>query len=63
MWNAITGLVGEIKRCEEAGATVAAVCLAYVCIDTMAYFHDSPRKAGTKAGGLHFVGGWLSQGR
>jgi len=37
MWKGVTGLVEEIKRCEKAGATVAAVCMAYVCIDTMAF--------------------------
>lgn len=37
MWNAITGLVADIKRCEEAGATAAAVALAYIAMDTMAY--------------------------
>ena len=37
MWAAITGLLAEIKRCEAAGATTAAVAVAYVCIDTMAF--------------------------
>lgn len=37
MWAAITGLLAEIKRCEAAGATTAAVAMAYVCIDTMAF--------------------------
>lgn len=37
MWNGISGLIAEIKRCEVAGATTAAVAMAYVCIDTMAY--------------------------
>ena len=36
-WNSITGIVTEIKRCEKAGATVAAVAMAYICIDTMAF--------------------------
>ncbi len=29
--------MAEIKRCEEAGATTAAVAMAYVIIDTMAF--------------------------
>lgn len=37
MWAAIAGLLAEIKRCEAAGATTAAVAMAYVCIDTMAF--------------------------
>jgi hypothetical protein len=36
MWGAITGLIAEIKRCEDAKATTAAVAMAYICIDTMA---------------------------
>ena len=35
LWAGITGLVKEIKRCEEAGAVAAAVAMAYICIDTM----------------------------
>jgi hypothetical protein len=37
MWNAITGLVAQVKRCEEVGATAAAVAIAYIAIDTMAF--------------------------
>ncbi len=37
MWDRITGLVAEIKKCEEAGATISAVSMAYICIDTMAF--------------------------
>lgn len=37
MWGGITGIIAEIKRCEAAGATIAAVTMAYVCIDTMAF--------------------------
>jgi len=37
MWNGIRDIVAEIKRCESAGATMAAVTMAYVCIDTMAF--------------------------
>lgn len=36
MWNGPINLVREIKLCEKAGATMAAVALCYVCIDTMA---------------------------
>jgi hypothetical protein len=37
MWAGITGLVREVKQCEAAGFTMAALALAYVGIDTMAY--------------------------
>lgn len=37
MWNGVTDLVAEIKKCEAAGATTAAVAMAFVCIDTMAF--------------------------
>lgn len=37
MWNGVSGLIAEIKRCEGAGATTAAVAMAFVCIDTMAF--------------------------
>lgn len=37
MWQGVSGLVAEIKRCEAAGATTAALALAFVCIDTMAF--------------------------
>jgi hypothetical protein len=37
MWDAIAGLIAEIKRCEDAGATTAAVAMSYVAIDTMAF--------------------------
>ena len=30
-------IVAEIKRCEDAGATMAAVAMAYICIDAMAF--------------------------
>ncbi len=38
MWEAaVKGIIAEFKKCEEAGITVAAVAMSYVCIDTMAY--------------------------
>lgn len=37
MWKGISGLLAEIKRCEAAGATTAAVAMAFVCIDTMSF--------------------------
>lgn len=45
MWAGITGLVEELKRCEAAGVTAAALVLAYVCIDTMAYLSLPPDKS------------------
>lgn len=37
MWDAITGLVAEIRKCESAGAMQAGIALAYISIDTMAF--------------------------
>src|SRR5216684_6475820 len=37
MWDGVLALVAEIKKCEEAGATAAAVAMAFVCVDTMAF--------------------------
>ena len=37
MWDGVSGLIAEIKCCEKAGATTAAVAMAYICIDTMAF--------------------------
>ncbi len=37
MWDGVEALIAEIRRCEQAGATVSAVAMAYVCIDTMAF--------------------------
>jgi len=37
MWSGVNGLIQEIKKCEAADATTAAVTMAYVCIDTMAF--------------------------
>lgn len=45
MWNAITGIIAEIKRCEAASATIAAVAMAYVCIDTMAFLSMPANKS------------------
>ena len=42
MWGALKGLIEEIKRCEAAGANTAAICMAYVCIDTMSFLGMSP---------------------
>lgn len=37
MPQAVAGLIDQIKRCEAAGATTAALAMAFVCIDTMAF--------------------------
>ncbi len=37
MWSGVIGLTQEIKRCKEAGATRAAIAMAFICIDTMAF--------------------------
>jgi len=37
MWAGVSGLIAEIKRCEAAGATTAAMAMAFVCMDTLAF--------------------------
>jgi hypothetical protein len=37
MTHPLLGILSEMKVCEKAGATTAALVLAFVCIDTMAY--------------------------
>jgi hypothetical protein len=44
MWKGIVGLVGELKQCEAAGATTAALAMAFVCIDTMAFLALPPTR-------------------
>jgi hypothetical protein len=36
-YKGILDLLNEIKKCEQAGATVGALALSFVCIDTMSY--------------------------
>lgn len=35
-WQAIVGLVSELKRCDECDITTASVAMAYICIDALA---------------------------
>jgi len=35
-WQCITGLVSDLKRCDEHGLTTASIALAYICIDSLA---------------------------
>lgn len=37
MWRCITGMAEEIRRCETAGATAAALAMAFISIDTMTF--------------------------
>lgn len=53
MWKGVSGLVAEIKRCEAAGATTAAVAMAFVCIDTMAFLALPPER--DKQGRVDFI--------
>lgn len=45
MWNAIKDIIAEMKKCEAAGATMAAVTMAFVCIDTMAFLSMPENKS------------------
>jgi hypothetical protein len=35
-WKSITGIVSELKRCDECGITTASVAMAFICIDALA---------------------------
>lgn len=35
-WQAISGLVAELKRCDQCGITTASIAMAYICIDALA---------------------------
>jgi hypothetical protein len=37
VWDGVKTLIEEIRKCQKAGATISAVAMAYVCIDTMAF--------------------------
>lgn len=60
MWNAIKGLVDEIKSSENAGATASAVAMAFVCMDTMAYLSlPAGRETQCKADFIAWVNTYL----
>jgi hypothetical protein len=62
MWKPIGGLIQEIKRCEGAGATTAALALCYVCIDTMAFLAlPADREKQGKADFMQWVDTYLTQ--
>ena len=35
-WKSITGIVSELKRCDECGITTASIAMACICIDALA---------------------------
>lgn len=37
MWTGVDGLIAEVKRCQAAEATTAALAMAFICIDTMTF--------------------------
>ena len=60
MWDAINGLIDEIKLCERAGATSSAVVMAFVCMDTMAYLSlPADREKQSKADFIAWVNSYL----
>jgi hypothetical protein len=60
MWDAIKGLVDEIKTCEKAGAITSAVAMSFVCIDTMAYLSlPAGRETQGKADFIAWVDAYL----
>jgi hypothetical protein len=60
MWKGIGGLIQEIKKCEAAGATTAAIAMAYICIDTMAFLAlPAGQKSQTKGDFIAWVDTYL----
>lgn len=43
-WQAIIGLISELKRCDECDITTASVAMAFICIDTLASLSRSTDK-------------------
>ena len=59
-YGALSDFVREIKKCEAAGATMAAATLCYVCIDTLAYLSMSlDRNNTTKKDFIDWVNTYL----
>ena len=60
LMDQIVNLVREIKKCEEAEATMAAVIMCFVCIDTMAFLAmPAERNRNTRADFVHWVNRYL----
>lgn len=60
MWNGISALIDEIKKCEAAGATSAALAMAYICIDTMTFLSlPSDRENQSRADFIAWVNTYL----
>jgi hypothetical protein len=60
MWSGVEGLISEIKSCQAAGASVAAVAVAFVCIDTMAFLSlPAQRKSQGRADFMAWVATYL----
>src|SRR5262249_57578437 len=59
-WEGIGGRGRELKGCEAAGATAAAVVMAYVCIDAMAYLSmPADKSEQTRQDFIAWVDGYL----
>jgi len=44
-WFLITGLISELKACDEAGLVTASLAMSFVCIDTLTNLGRSEEKA------------------
>lgn len=59
-WSAITEIIAQIRQCESAGANMAAVAMAYVCIDTMAFLSmPAGQSAQTRSDFVAWVNAYL----
>lgn len=60
MWSGVSALITQIKKCEAAGATMSAVAMAYICIDTMAFLSlPAGREAQGRADFIAWVDAYL----
>lgn len=59
-WQVLTGLVLELKRCDEFGLITASVAMAFICIDTMANLcRPVKKKRATRADFIEWVDTYL----
>ena len=60
MWKPLEEIVAEFKNAEAAGATMSAVAMGYICLDTMAFLSmPVGKKKQTRADFIAFVDTYL----
>ena len=60
MWKPVEEIIAEFRKAEGAGATMCAVVMGYICLDTMAYLSmPAGREQNTRADFIAFVDTYL----